>query len=143
VKVNTVRTLDSQGIASKNFKSGEHVLVDIHYESEISANDCVFVIKLASHEIGEFVSFTNRVSGQKIPISVGTGNLRVRLRNLPLLGGNYIVQVHMYDADTTVFWDQAVPACTFDIIEPEPEIWKEFHTLRLEHDWVINPRSSN
>jgi hypothetical protein len=49
----------------------------------------------------------------------------------------------MYDAGTKTFWDQAVPACTFDIIEPDPEIWKEFHTLRIEHDWLINPRFSS
>jgi len=143
VRVKSVRTLDSQGMASRQFRSGEHVLVDIHYESKISVDDCVFVIKLASHDLGEFVSFTNRVSGQAIPISVGSGSIIVRLRNVPLLGGNYIVQVHMYDAGTKTFWDQAVPACTFDIIEPDPEIWKEFHTLRIEHDWLINPRFSS
>jgi lipopolysaccharide transport system ATP-binding protein len=142
VRLKAVRTLDSQRMAARHFRSGEHVLVDIHYESRISANDCVFVIKLASHELGEFVSFTNRVAGQKIPISMGSGNIIVRLRNVPLLGGNYIVQVHMYNAETKIFWDQAVPACTFDIIEPNPEIWKEFHTLRLEHDWLINPKCS-
>ena len=143
VRVKAVRTLDSQGVAARQFRSGDHVLVDIHYESKISVDDCVFVIKLASHDLGEFVSFTNRVSGQTIPISVGGGSIIVRLRNVPLLGGNYIVQVHMYDAGTKTFWDQAVPACTFDIIEPDPEIWKEFHTLRLEHDWLINPRFSS
>jgi lipopolysaccharide transport system ATP-binding protein len=143
VRVAAVRTLNSRGMASRQFRSGEHVVVDIHYESKISVHDCVFVIKLASHDLGEFVSFTNRVSGQTIPISVGRGSIIVRLRNLPLLGGNYIVQVHMYDADTKTFWDQAVPACTFDIIEPIPEVWKEFHTLRLEHDWVIEPRFSS
>src|SRR6516162_2741717 len=142
VRLKAVRTLDSQRMAARHFRSGEHVLVDIHYESEISANDCVFVIKLASHELGEFVSFTNRVAGQTIPISMGSGNTIVRLRNVPLLGGNYIVQVHMYNAEMKIFWDQAVPACTFDIIEPNPEIWKEFHTLRLEHDWLINPQCS-
>ena len=140
VRLKAVRTLDSQGMAARHFRSGEHVLVDIHFESKISANDCVFVIKLGSHELGEFVSFTNRVSGQTIPISVGSGSIIVRLRNVPLLGGNYVVQVHLYDAETKIFWDQAVPACTFDIIEPDPEIWKEFHTLRLEHDWLINSR---
>lgn len=143
VRVKAVRTLDSQGVASKHFRSGEHVLVDIHYESQISVDDCIFVIKLASHDLGEFVSFTNRVSGQAIPISVGNGSIIVRLRNIPLLGGNYIVQVHMYDAGTKTFWDQAVPACTFDIIEPDPEIWKEFHTVRIEHDWLINPPLSS
>ena len=142
VRVTAVRTLDSRGIASTQFRSGEHVLVDIHYESKISVDDCVFVIKLASHDLGEFVSFTNRVSGQTIPISVGRGSIVVRLRNVPLLGGNYMVQVHMYDAGTKTFWDQAVPACTFDIVEPDPEVWKEFHTLRIEHDWLINPRFS-
>jgi lipopolysaccharide transport system ATP-binding protein len=143
VRVKTVRTLNSRGIATTNFRSGEHVLVDIHYESKIAANDCVFVIKLASYELGEFVSFTNRVSGQKIPISIGKGNLIVRLRNVPLLAGNYVVQVHIYDADTKTFWDQAIPACTFDVTEPSPEIWKEFHTLRLEHDWLIDPELSS
>ncbi len=143
VRVKSVRTLDSQGMTARQFRSGEDVLVDIHYESKISVDDCVFVIKLASHELGEFVSFTNRVSGQTIPISVGNGSIIVRLRNVPLLGGNYMVQVHMYDAGTKTFWDQAVPACTFDIIEPDPEIWMEFHTLRIEHDWLINPRISS
>jgi lipopolysaccharide transport system ATP-binding protein len=143
VRVKAVRTLDSQGMASRQFRSGEHVLVDIHYESRIAVDDCVFVIKLASHELGEFVSFTNRVSGQKIPISSGSGSIIVRLRNVPLLGGNYMVQVHLYDAGTKTFWDQAVPACTFDIIAPDPEIWMEFHTLRIEHDWLINPQFSS
>jgi len=143
VRVTAVRTLDSRGIASTQFRSGEHVLVDIHYESKISVDDCVFVIKLASHDLGEFVSFTNRVSGQTIPISVGRGCIVVRLRNVPLLGGNYMVQVHLYDAGTKTFWDQAVPACTFDIVDPDPEIWKEFHTLRIEHDWLIEPRWSS
>jgi lipopolysaccharide transport system ATP-binding protein len=143
VRVKAVTTLDSQGMASRQFRSGEHVLVDIHYESKIAVDDCVFVIKLASHELGEFVSFTNRVSGQKIPISSGSGSIIVRLRNVPLLGGNYMVQVHLYDAGAKTFWDQAVPACTFDIIAPDPEIWMEFHTLRIEHDWLINPQFSS
>lgn len=139
VRLTKVKTFCSQGTESKTFKSGDDVLVEITYESKISAHDSTFIIKIASQELGELASFTNRVTRQKIPISIGSGRIRVKLCNLPLLAGNYALQVHLYDADTKIFWDQAVPACTFDIVEPIPEIWGEFHTLRIKHDWLIDP----
>jgi len=141
VRLKAVQTLGHQGQEKKAFHSGEDVVVEISYDSHLTAGDSVFIIKLASVELGEFLSFTNRVMRQPIPIVEGGGSVRVRLRKLPLLAGNYSIQVHLYDAAAETFWDRAVPACTFDILEPLPEVWGEFHLLRVDHEWILDQGS--
>jgi hypothetical protein len=138
VRLQTVRTLNHLRQPQQAFHSGEDVNVEILYESDIETTDSIFIIKLASAELGEFLSFTNRVAGKRIPIVQGTGRVVVQLRKLPLLAGNYAVQVHLYDAEAKNFWDRAMPACTFDIIEPIPDVWDEFHLLRVDHEWFLD-----
>jgi lipopolysaccharide transport system ATP-binding protein len=138
VKVKSVRTLDDLGQAKEAFHSGDDIVVEIFYDSRFAKRDSLFIIKLASAELGEFLSFTNRVTRQQIPIAHGGGCVKVRLRKLPLLAGNYSIQVHLYDAEAQSFWDRAAPACTFDILEPLPEVWSEFHLLRVEHEWILD-----
>jgi lipopolysaccharide transport system ATP-binding protein len=138
VRLQTIRTLNHLSQPKQAFHSGEDVIVEIFYDSDIETTDSIFIIKLASAELGEFLSFTNRVAGKRIPIVQGGGRVVVQLRKLPLLAGNYAVQVHLYDAEAKNFWHRAVPACTFDIIEPIPDVWDEFHLLRVDHEWFLD-----
>jgi lipopolysaccharide transport system ATP-binding protein len=137
LRIKDVQTLNSKHTESNEFRSGDDILLRITYEGKITSDNCTVIIKLASQESGPFASFSNHVSEQKIPIRPGETHIYVKLLNLPLLAGNYAVEVHIYNANKTDFWDQAVPACTFNIIEPIPEIWKEYHTVRIKHEWIL------
>ena len=55
------------------------------------------LIKLVSQENGPFVSFTNLVNGEVVPVSLGSGKVHVRPYNLRLMAGNYTIEVHLYD----------------------------------------------
>ncbi|MCD6250506.1 MAG: ABC transporter ATP-binding protein, partial [candidate division Zixibacteria bacterium] len=113
VKIESVRILDNDGVENEKFRSGDNIVLEISYKSKISASNSVFVIKIVSQEIGPFVSFTNLVNRQKIPIACGKGKICVKLYALSLIAGNYSIEVHLYDAKMETFWDQAIPACNF------------------------------
>jgi len=142
VRLKMVQTLNHLGEPTECFHSGDDVVIEIFYDSELTTADSIFIIKLASAELGEFLSFTNRVTGKRIPIAQGGGSVVVRLRKLPLLAGSYSIQVHLYDAEAKSFWDRAAPACTFDILQPVPEVWGEFHLLRIDHEWFSDRKSA-
>ena len=137
VKIGSVKILNLEGIETNKFRSGSDMLLEINYQSEISVDNSIFLIKLVSQEIGPFVSFTNLVNGEVVPVSLGGGRVYVRLYNLPLTAGNYTIEVHLYDEKMVEFWDQAIPACSFDITEPMPDVWKEYHPVRIKHDWLL------
>jgi lipopolysaccharide transport system ATP-binding protein len=132
-----VRLMTTRALASPSGGgSGSDIIIQIEYESDIAADDCIVLIKLSSIETGHFSSFTNRVQRRAIPIVLGGGLILVKLPNPPLIGGNYSVEVHLYNSDHTEFWGQQVPACRFDIVEPRPDVWKEFHKIRIDHEWL-------
>jgi lipopolysaccharide transport system ATP-binding protein len=131
-----VLTLNSDENKKSKFTSGDDIVLEIKYKSNFDAENSIFLIKLVSQEIGQFASFTNLVKKHRIPIRKGIGTVRVKLYDLHLLSGTYAIEVHVYDQDKKTFWDQMVPACTFEITEPHPEIWEEYHVIRINHEWL-------
>lgn len=141
-KIINVQTFDTAGNKKTDFLSGDDIIIQISYESNIISDNSIFLIKLVSQELGPFSSFTNLVSNKYIPLEIGKGNIYVQIINIPLVSGSYSIEVHVYDKDKSTFWDQLIPACTFDITAPKSDVWMEFHSVRIDHKWILDQKEA-
>lgn len=135
LRIKRVETLRRDGTQSRTFKCYEDIAVHIHYVSHVELENSTLIIKVSSPSLGDISSFTNHVLGQKIPIRIGEGYVDVILKEVPFLSGVYIIKAHFYDDTHNTFFDRDQFACAFEIETPEQDVWSEFHTVRLKHEW--------
>lgn len=136
VRISSVTTCNSAGAVTDSFTGNESIVLQAQYGATQDLDDSTIVVRIGSVRSGDLSSFTNHVRGVRIPLRAGGGSFAVRIPRIPFLAGSYFVRLAIYNADQTMLFDSAEVACTFKVSAPAPDPWREFYTLRLDHEWI-------
>ena len=97
VELTGVRFLGGDGRETDMFVTGEPLCVRIEYETRERVRDPVFGVALYASNGAQINSADMRASGYQVDAIEGEGVVEYRIDDLPLLAGNYLVSVFVYN----------------------------------------------
>jgi lipopolysaccharide transport system ATP-binding protein len=101
VEIVRVQLLDGRGREPSVFQTGDTLTLRIHYEAHQPVTDPVFGIAL-HHASGFHINGPNtRFGGLSLGTVQGNGYVDYTIDELPLLAGDYVFTVAIYDASLT------------------------------------------
>jgi len=105
IEITTVRLLDSSGLPLNELSVGEPLSIEIGYCAPKPIPEPIFSVSI-SREDG-FVCFDTNTAAQNVilPLMEGSGQISLQLARLDLVGGNYFVDVGIYEREWAYGYD--------------------------------------
>jgi lipopolysaccharide transport system ATP-binding protein len=98
VEITRVQLIDGRGHETRVFQTGESLMLRIHYEAHVPVTEPVFGIAI-HHASGFHINGPNtRFGGLALGTIQGKGYIDYSIDELPLLGGDYVFTVAVYDS---------------------------------------------
>ena len=133
VEITRVDFLDSHGRPHDVFYTGEPVIIRMHYEAHQPIDEPVFGLAIY-HRSGFHINGpNNRFGGYPIPAIAGTGYVDYIIDELPLLEGEYLVSVSVYDAALLHAFDHRQRQ--FLLTVQTPSIGERFGSVLIRSRW--------
>lgn len=97
IKITKVRLLNAAGLPQEQFKTGDKLVVALEYKAKQKIKKPVFGVAVYSRE-GLHINGTNtKFYNQVVDEVSGSGKVFYEIERLPLLKGNYVLSVAVYD----------------------------------------------
>ncbi len=113
--IREVVLLNSKGVKTKVFQSGENIKLEIRYKTPIPIDNPIFGVALHKADI-----YISGPSTKAAKVSLGTiknkGKIKVELLDPPILPGDFFISVGVFNKDTTQIYDYQEKAYRFTII---------------------------
>ena len=105
VEITRVEFLDGRGSPRDVFQTGEPLTIRMHYDAHERIEDPVFGLAIY-HRTGFHINGpNNRFAGYPIPAVAGRGYVDYHVDELPLLAGEYLITVTVYDSSLLHAYD--------------------------------------
>ena len=111
--------------------SDEPLKIHLGYEAIRAIDDCVFAIHVYDMEGNLLLGTNTEALGCETPVGVGRGELTFVLERVPLLDGQYRVNLSIHDHQGEVF-DNAAPPAPFNVQSQGRQIGRVSFPMRVE-----------
>jgi ABC-type polysaccharide/polyol phosphate transport system ATPase subunit len=124
------------GEASTRCRTGDSVVLRLHYDAGTTVQNPVFALRVESLT-GVMVTFPCTRDVELVPPTlVGRGTVEIELRDLPLLPGPYVIHTEITGYGRQHVFDHLHQAVRFDVMTGDSHETGGFVTLRP--NWTIN-----
>ncbi len=103
--ITDVKLLDETGEERQQFRTGEGMTVEIHYDAKAPIEEPVFGLAIHRSDGVHITGPNSHLSGLEIPRVEGKGIVRYIIPTLPLLKGLYYVSVSAHNKEDTEIFD--------------------------------------
>ncbi|MGH9160418.1 MAG: ABC transporter ATP-binding protein, partial [Vicinamibacteraceae bacterium] len=135
VTITGVRILDDEGRDARAFKTGDAFRLLIAYETTAPVRCPTFGMAVFAEDGTHLTGPNTRMSGYPIPLVDGAGEIEYRVRELPLLPGQYAISVSVYDESLLHAYDHRHSVVTFRIVEGGTA--ERFGLVTLDGEWSL------
>jgi lipopolysaccharide transport system ATP-binding protein len=133
-----VEILDDQGQERRVFKTGDTLIVRMHFLAKQPIEHPQFGLALY-HASGFHINGPNTVfAGLDIGVIEGEGTIEHVIERLPLLEGTYLLSVSLYDESGTHAYDHHHQAYTFRV-RPNEAIGERYGSVLIPSVWRLGP----
>jgi ABC-type polysaccharide/polyol phosphate transport system ATPase subunit len=141
VEINTVRVLDGVGRETTIFKTGEPMVVEMHYTAHKPVLEPEFGLAIYRQD-GLHVNGPNtRAGGLHMGRIEGPGMVTYRIESLPLLPASYRLTVAVHDSLRPVAYDYHEQAYTFRVLEGGTK--ESDGIVAFPANWFWHPQPAN
>lgn len=137
VRIDAVSLCDLQGRSRQVFETGEHACVDISYTIERDVPDPVVEVTLQDSYGYPLGGITTRLDGVKIDTTRDRGTVRLVLRPLLFLKGDYTINVHIRDHKIERYYDFRKRAAVLVVDGPSVASRELSGHLNYPHEWHL------
>ncbi len=137
VRIDTVSLCDLQGRSRQAFNTGEHACVDISYTIEREVWDPVVEVTLQDSYGDPLGGITTRFDGVKIDTTRDRGTVRLVLRPLLFLKGDYAINVYIRDHKIERYYDFKNSAAVLVVNGPSIASRELSGQLNYPHEWQL------
>ncbi len=132
VVITDVRLLDEQGAERQQFREGDKLIVEIHYQAHTRIAQPVFGLAIHRSDGVHITGPNTKFAGHEIPWIEGTGAVRYTVTNLPLLEGLYHISVAAHNWADTEMYDYHDRLYPFRVLPSEKE---RYGIVTLRGEW--------
>jgi len=119
IKITKVSLLNAAGLPQEQFKTGDKLVVALQYEAKQKIKKPVFGVAVYSRE-GLHINGTNTKFYRQVVDEVsGSGKVFYEIEKLPLLKGNYVLSVAVYDYSCLHAYDHHERCYPFKVVSGE------------------------
>jgi hypothetical protein len=137
-EITCVKLLDAQGRERRSFRTGETLIVRIHFDAKERIEEPQFGLALY-HASGFHINGPNTVfSGLEIGAIDGQGYIDHVVNHLPLLEGTYLVSVSLYDHQGIHAFDYHHQAYTFRV-RRSSTVSERYGSFLIASSWRPGP----
>ncbi len=138
--VAAAEAVNEQGVAQREFKTGDTVGLKITIEAEEPIRDARLIVALASPVLGNLSSVSTPFQDVRFDVVPPGKTVTLVFPNLPFMVGSYYFNVSLYGPDIVDFYHRASGRGMFRIVGPPVDAngYGISGTVKLEHRWVIN-----
>lgn len=118
MQITSVRLLNGTGQPIQDFKSGERLTIEIEYNSPQQIQSPIFSVTI-SREKDELKCYDTNTSdgGQSLATVCGPGRIVLHIERLDLAGGQYYVNVGIYEMDWKYAYDYHWKVYSLPVVE--------------------------
>ncbi len=132
IEINRVRLLDGQGQEKHVFQDGEDLMIEMDYRVHRPPPDWVFGIAVFDGKGTCCYGTNTAVDEMVLPSLRETGRIGIRLEQVHLIDGTYLLDVAVHARDGHNY-DYRSGCLSFDIRSPR----KDAGIYRIPHQWLI------
>jgi ABC-type polysaccharide/polyol phosphate transport system ATPase subunit len=137
VRVDSVTLCDVQGRPRPVFRTGEPACIEIRYHVERPVPDPVFEVTINDAHGFFLGGITTRFDGLKIDTTQPEGCLRLTLRPVVFVKGDYVVNVHVRDQQIQRYHDHRKHAAVMVVDGPSVASREISGHISYPHDWEM------
>jgi hypothetical protein len=129
-------------IAQNSVKTGENLIIRLHYQADHPIKNPVFGLALHRHDGTHITGPNTQTSAFEIPELAGQGILECHFSNLQLLSGTYLISASIFDSTCTQPFDYLDKRFSFTV---EANHVNQYGLIDLFPKWnlAINPQERN
>ena len=105
MQITAVRLLNEAGVAVQELHSGEALRVEIEYKASQAIASPIFGVRITRDDDLPCYDTSTAEAGQTLPTIQGPGKLVLHLDRLDLIGGEYFVDVSIYESNWEYAYD--------------------------------------
>jgi ABC-type polysaccharide/polyol phosphate transport system, ATPase component len=137
--IGPVRLLDAEGRPCSEFRTGDTVVAEIDLRTPVSVPGARLLVHVSTPGAGHLGQFSTPYRRFEFPLEPPGTRLRLKLPNIPLLVGAYQLQLDLYGAAVSDFYEQRLAAATFRVVGPPVDAFGfgVYHNILFEHDWEL------
>jgi len=137
VRIESVTLCDVKGRPRPVFQTGEPACIEIRYRVERPVPDPVFEVTINDAHGFFLGGITTRFDGLKIDTTQPEGCLRLTLRPLVLVKGDYVVNVHVRDHQIQRYHDHRKRAAVMVVEGPSVASREISGHISYPHEWEM------
>jgi ABC-type polysaccharide/polyol phosphate transport system ATPase subunit len=135
IRIIRVRLLDGEGRERQQFRTGEPLVVEMHYRAEERVERPVFGLAIHRSDGIHITGPNTQFAGLDIPAVEGEGIVTYAIPALPLLEGLYYISVSTHNWEDTEMYDYHDRMYGFWVL---PGTRERYGIVTLSGDWVWN-----
>jgi hypothetical protein len=136
IRIIRVRLLDGEGRERQQFRTGEPLVVEMHYRAEERVERPVFGLAIHRSDGVHITGPNTQFSGYEIPCVEGEGVVSYRVERLPLLEGVYHLTVAVVNHDDSQMYDYHDRLYSFSVIRGS--VAERYGLITLHGSWNIS-----
>lgn len=134
-KITDVTFFDEKGKKKRVFKTGEPMVAKIKYKCKEKIEKPVFGFAIHNNQGFHLTGPNTRLSNDNIDFIKGEGEVEYRIKQLPLLKGNYLCSAAIYDYSCLHPYDHCDKMFYFEI-EPG-EVKESYGVITMAGTWKV------
>jgi hypothetical protein len=139
VEIISVELLDGEGESVHDVRSGEPIMVRMHYLAHQPVENPVFGVAIYAQGGIQVLGLNTAFSNMIVPRIEGHGVVTCSFDSLSLLAGSYLLSCAIYDRPLVQAYDHQHFVYAFDITGDRSA--DQYGLVTLPHRWVIQPAS--
>ena len=137
VRIDSVSLCDLQGRARPVFQTGEPACIEIRYTVQRAVPDPVFEVTINDAHGFFLGGITTRFDGVKVDTTQPEGCLRLTLRPVVFVKGDYVVNVHVRDQQIQRYHDHRKRAAVMVVEGPSVASRELSGHISYPHEWEL------
>lgn len=138
VEIVDARFIDADGAAKETFRTGEKLIIRIHYKATKKIENVCFSVVLWSLQRDRLCSYYSTRDGLEIPALQGSGYVDLEIEALNLLANTFTVSVGVWDHDGLVPHDHLRSMFRLEV----HDTGQREGLVYLPHQWVHSPEGT-
>ncbi len=126
IEITAVNLLDATGTLQNLFKTGQEMIVELHYLAHEPVKNPEFGLAIFRHDGTHLNGPNSRLAGLEPGVVSGAGIVRYRIKRVPFLPARYRITVAIHDSRVSKTYDYHEKAYPFRIVAGGTE---EIHGL--------------
>jgi len=136
IRITRTQILDGEGYPRQQFRTGEKLVVEIHYWADQRVEQPVFGLAIHRNDGFYLTGPNTRFAGLSIPYVEGEGVVTYTIPSLPLLEGLYWISVSAHNWEETEMYDYHDRLYPFLVL---PSTGERYGAITLNGVWNHKP----